>query len=80
MVPEYVTERTMICRSCPICDNVNEICNASLYLNPKTNDVEVYPKKGYIKGCGCHLKWKIANPMSKCPAGKWLEYVKKSET
>ena len=71
MVPEYVTERTIICRSCPICDNVTETCNAGLYLNPKTNDVSVYPKEGYIKGCGCHLKWKIANIKSKCPAGKW---------
>jgi len=47
------------------------MCNASLYLNPKTNDVSVSPKEGYIKGCGCHLKWKIANIKSKCPAGKW---------
>ena len=47
------------------------MCNADLYLNPKTNDVSVYPKEGYIKGCGCHLKWKIANKKSKCPAGKW---------
>ena len=71
MIPEYVTERTIICRKCPICDNITEMCNADLYLNPKTNDVSVYPKEGYIKGCGCHLKWKIANKNSKCPAGKW---------
>ena len=71
MVPEYVTERTIICRKCPICDNVTEMCNAGLYLNPETNDVSVYPKEGYIKGCGCHLKWKIANIKSKCPAEKW---------
>ena len=71
MVPEYVTERTIICRKCPICDNITEMCNAGLYLNPETNDVSVYPKEGYIKGCGCHLKWKIANKKSKCSAGKW---------
>ena len=70
MVPEYVTERTIICRKCPICDNVTEMCNADLYLNPETNDVSVYPKEGYIKGCGCHLKWKIANIKSKCLALK----------
>lgn len=73
MIPEYVTERTIICRACPICDTINEMCNAGLYLNPKTNDVSTYSKEGYIKGCGCHLKWKIANRKSKCPAGKWLE-------
>jgi len=71
MVPEYVTERTIICRKCPICDTVNEMCNAGLYLNPETNDISTYSKDGYIKGCGCHLKWKIANIKSKCPAGKW---------
>ena len=71
MIPEYITERTIICRKCPICDNITEMCNADLYLNPETNDVSVYPKEGYIKGCGCHLKWKIANIKSKCPAGKW---------
>ena len=49
------------------------MCNAGLYLNPETNDVSIEPKKGYIKGCRCHLKWKIANKKSKCPAGKWLE-------
>lgn len=71
MIPEYVTKRTIICRKCSICDNEREICNAHLYLNPDTNDVSTEPKEGYIKGCGCHLKWKIANIKSKCPAGKW---------
>lgn len=71
MIPEYVTKRTIICRKCPICDNERKICNAHLYLNPDTNDVSTESKEGYIKGCGCHLKWKIANIKSKCPAGKW---------
>lgn len=71
MIPEYVTKRTIICRKCPICDNEREICNAHLYLNPDTNDVSTESKECYIKGCGCHLKWKIANIKSKCPAGKW---------
>lgn len=71
MIPEYVTKRTIICRKCPICDNEREICNAHLYLNPDTNDVSTESKEGYIKGCGCHLKWKITNIKSKCPAGKW---------
>ena len=71
MIPEYVTKRTIICRKCPICDNEREICNAHLYLNPDTNDVSTESKEGYIKGCGCHLKWQIANIKSKCPAGKW---------
>ena len=53
MIAEYITERTKICRSCPICDTDKEICNAKLYLNPETNDVSTTPKPGYIKGCGC---------------------------
>jgi hypothetical protein len=50
------------------------MCSPSLYLNPETNDVSTYQKEGYIRGCGCHLKWKIAGKKSKCPAGKWPEY------
>ena len=77
MVPEYVSERTQICEMCPIYEASANICNATLYLNPETNDVSIYPKEGYIKGCGCHLKWKIANKKSKCPVGKWSEYLEK---
>ena len=73
MLPEYVTKRTIICRKCPIYDSELNMCNAKLYVNPETNDVSTFPKEGYIKGCGCHLKWKIANRKSKCPAGKWSE-------
>lgn len=69
---EYITKRTKICRTCPICDQENEICNAYLYLNPINNDVSTEPKEGYIKGCGCHLKYKIPNVKSKCPCGKWM--------
>lgn len=72
MIEEYVTTRTKICRRCPICDTENEMCNAHLYLNPDNNDVSIIPKAGYIKGCGCHLKYKIKNKKSFCPAGKWL--------
>ena len=71
VMEEYITKRTRICRACPICDQENEICNAHLYLNPKNNDVSTKPKPGYLKGCGCHLQWKIKNKNSHCPCGKW---------
>lgn len=29
------------------------------------------PKKGFIKGCGCALSFKIKNINSKCIAGLW---------
>jgi hypothetical protein len=64
-------ERLEICKKCPICDIENWICNARLYINPKTNDIAVYPKKGYFKGCGCAILRKYKNPQAICPAGKW---------
>lgn len=66
-----IEERTEICRKCPICDLDKWVCNAKLYLNPKTNDVSTIQKKDYIKGCGCILKFKIPNSKKHCPAGKW---------
>ena len=71
MIPEYITKRTKICRACAICDTENELCNSKLYLNPDTNDVSITPKEGYIKGCGCLLKYKIPNSNKRCPAKKW---------
>lgn len=71
MVVEYITQRTKICRACPICDTDKEVCNAKLYINPDTNDVSTIAKPGYIKGCGCYLKYKIENINKHCPAGKW---------
>lgn len=71
MMPEYVTKRTKICRNCPICDQENEICSPDLYINPVTDEISRTAKTGFIKGCGCHLKFKIKNPNSHCPAHKW---------
>ena len=31
----------------------------------------VLPKEGYIKGCGCILKYKIPNSKKHCPQEKW---------
>ena len=64
-------ERADICRKCPICDLSNWMCNASLYLNPETNEVSHSSKPGFIKGCGCNLSYKIKNPNKHCPAKKW---------
>ena len=71
MIPEYVTKRTRICRNCSICDQINEICRADMYVNPDTNECSMEPKEGFKKGCGCHLQYKINNIKNKCPAGKW---------
>lgn len=66
-----IERRYSICRSCPICDQENGLCNGKLYLNPTNNDVSIIPKPGYIKGCGCVLELKIPKEKSKCPAKKW---------
>lgn len=63
--------REQICKSCPICDLDNWSCNGKLYLNPVTNEISVVQKPGYIKGCGCLLKYKISNSSKHCPANKW---------
>lgn len=63
--------REEICRQCPICNKELWVCSANLYLNPKTNEVSTNPKEGFIKGCGCYLKNKIANLNKHCPAKKW---------
>lgn len=68
---DMIEEREKICKKCPICDLDNWVCNAKLYLNPDTNDVSISPKDGYIKGCGCVLKYKIPNGNKHCPAKKW---------
>lgn len=66
-----IAERTKLCEKCPICDLDKWVCNGNLYLNPKTNDVSIEPKEGYIKGCGCLLKKKIPDSIKRCPVGKW---------
>lgn len=71
MSTDYITLRTKICRDCPICDQIREVCDAKLYVNPETDDVSTVAKPGYIKGCGCYLKYKIQNINKHCPAGKW---------
>lgn len=63
------TEREEICKNCPIYKD--GICNPKLFLNPDTNDVSARLKPGYIKGCGCNLKFKWGNPNNHCIAGKW---------
>lgn len=68
---DYIKERTIICRACPICDQINEICNGKLYLEPLSGKTSIKPKPGYYRGCNCFLKQKIENSKSSCPAHKW---------
>ena len=63
--------RLQICEHCGIYDSENKLCNGSLYINPKNNDVSVKSKDGYFKGCSCYIPKKVLNSNAKCPAGKW---------
>ena len=47
------------------------ICNPHLYIHPDTEDVSVYEKPGYIKGCGCRLQAKTRLIDAKCIINKW---------
>ena len=63
--------RLIICEHCGIYDTERKLCNGDLYINPKTNDVSITKKDGYIKGCSCYIPRKVLNAKAKCPAGKW---------
>ena len=67
----YINRRQEICNHCPIHLAKENVCDAYSYLNPKTMEKSNKPKKGFIKGCGCLLSWKIKNINSKCIAGLW---------
>ncbi len=64
--------RMDICKKCPIYSpKIGGICNRNLWINPKTDDVSIEPKLGYVRGCNCKLSFKTAVASEECPAGKW---------
>jgi hypothetical protein len=64
--------RLKICMRCPIYSSAfGGMCNKKLYLDPKTGDVSIDKRDGYIQGCGCSLKLKTTVASEECPAGKW---------
>ena len=63
--------RLKTCEHCGIYDIEKKLCNGSLYINPKNNDVSTTLKQDYYKGCGCYIPRKVLNSNAKCPAGKW---------
>ena len=69
---ELSKSRLKICYRCPLYSKrLGGICNNRLWLNPNTGDISVNKKEGYIRGCGCALKYKTNNRDEQCPAGKW---------
>jgi len=65
-----INERIEICKKCPIY-SVDGRCNSKLWLNPNTNEVSVYSKPGFVRGCNCIIQVKAKNLNNHCVAGKW---------
>lgn len=64
--------RKKICLKCPLYkDIIGGVCNPKLWLNPETNEVSNYAKKGFYRGCGCRLSAKTRLKEGHCPANKW---------
>ena len=72
MLEQSIEERLAICKKCPL---YNELrggrCNSNLWLNPETNEVSIYARIGYVRGCNCIVKIKARNPKNHCIAKKW---------
>ena len=65
-------ERMKICLKCPIfSQKLGGICNNKLWINPKTDDVSLTKKPGYVQGCGCRLQAKTTLVNEHCIINKW---------
>ena len=65
-------KRMQICLKCPLYkDTLGGICNSSLWLNPKTNEISTEQENDYYRGCGCRLQAKTTLATASCPAKKW---------
>ena len=64
-----IEERLAICDQCPIYTRGR--CNSNLWINPDTDEVSTYAKRGYIRGCNCVINVKARNLNNHCVAGKW---------
>lgn len=65
------SKRLNICKSCPLYMKEREVCNPNLWVNPITKESSKSAKRGYVKGCGCLIPRKAAQPTSHCNAGLW---------
>lgn len=69
-----ITERQKICEKCLLFKQdikYGPVCDSSKYMSPDGTEVSYIRKDGWIKGCGCHMRYKWGNYKSKCTAGKW---------
>lgn len=67
-------ERLKICEKCKLVKidpTYGPVCDSSKYMNLQTGEISRIPKSGWVRGCGCKLKWKTRDPGSRCVAKKW---------
>lgn len=67
-------ERLKICEKCKmvmIDSTYGPICDSSKWMDPRTGEISRLPKSGWVRGCGCKLKWKTKDPNARCVARKW---------
>ena len=67
-------KRLKICKECPIykIDKFyGPICDNSKYISPDGKSASYFKKDGWIRGCGCKLRYKASNVNSHCISGKW---------
>jgi len=70
---DFAKERMAICEKCAIIKHTDlgPKCDGLKWLNSTTNEASFFAKPGWIKGCGCMLRYKTANLNNHCPAKKW---------
>lgn len=70
---ELVDKRKPICLACPLhTDTVGGgKCDRMKWYNPKTGELSMEYKTGFINGCGCPHEAALRVASKKCPLNKW---------
>ena len=71
---DFAEKRLEICKACPISTYDQTFglkCDSRKWLSPDGKEASLYYKEGWIKGCGCILKYKCAHESNHCVARKW---------
>lgn len=70
---DFAKERMAICEKCGLYKqtDMGPKCNNQKWLNPDTNETSLFSKPGWIKGCGCMLRYRCANKNNHCVAKRW---------
>lgn len=65
-------ERLSICKKCPLWTVLDSgpVCDSSKYINSE-QQVSYIAKPGYVKGCACHMEYKVRNPNAHCIVNLW---------